>query len=129
MWEEYTEIEKVYFPSDNSTYEFPKRGIRRKEDGFILMSDELRRDMEQTFICRGSFGEFRFFAQRWDSKTNSPTERYIVYITMFSPGWPNNAELNRKLVLEHAKDIEQALTHLPTEKVFNYIPIKEVLFE
>ena len=123
MWEEFTES-----LTDSFGTTWKKRAIRNI-NGFTLIAEKMTVENKlQTFICRGDFGEFRFFASRWDGKEDKPADTYIVKANLISGDWNANKEEHRKIVLLHAKEIESALLAFPLGHVLN-TPVHKVLFD
>ena len=121
-WEEF--IESM---TDANSMTWEKKGIKR-EDGFTLIREKVTVENKlETFICRGNFTEFSFFASRWDSHNEKPSDIYTVWVNGTSGDWYIDKETHMKLVLSQAKDIEAALRAFPLNKIMN-IPIKEVVF-
>ena len=123
MWEEFQEDY-----TDNDGTVWPKRGIRRK-DGFTLIQDGISgEDHIQTFKCKGVFGEFSFYAIRWNGRDNKPSDTYRVLLGGSPDKGKMDKETRREFVSTHAKDIEAALFAFPLGKILN-TPVKEVLFD
>ena len=127
MWEEFTEPLTITL-SDTQTMTRDAKGIRR-EDGFTLIAQKMTVETKlQTFICRGDFEEFRFFASHWDGKEDRPSDTYIVKANLISGDWGANKEKHRKLVLYYSKDISSALMAYPLGRTLN-TPVEKVLFD
>lgn len=99
IWEVFEE--NYTNPSSESVYAYTQ-GIRR-EDGFTLLCHRMDREYFQTYVCRCSFGEFKFYARRWQGK---PLDMYTVHVDMNPDRDYTDKSAHRKLVLEHAKNIE-----------------------
>lgn len=130
MWEVIKEPhEQILADGHISKYEVP--GIKRKEDGLTVVWESGTHEGIDVFLCRGSFGEFRFQAWRWDDRKNEPLDKYLIFPGEFlSTLWNRNIDekKNRELCLSHAKDIESALLNFPLFPIYKNIPVKEVLF-
>jgi hypothetical protein len=126
MWEEFTEPQTVKY-SDLLTKTWDKLGIKR-EDGFSIIRVGIDREKWETFICRGNFGEFKFYAVRWDCTEDKPIDTYTVKVNIISGDWQTDKETHRKLLLSHAKDIDSALRAFPIGKTYEGIPVTDVLF-
>ena len=98
-------------------------GIKR-DDGLTITRESAMRNAEvETFLYKGSFGEFKFSASRWDMHKGI-MNTYIVYL--FSPYIEKGDEI---LVRSMSKDIESALLHFPVSKHFNNKSIESVVFQ
>ena len=104
-------------------------GVRRADD-FSLIREEIERERHETFCCSGSFGQFKFFASRWDILKNQPKDCYIVYVDI--PVLDSNRKnwANPSLCRIHARDIESALLHFPVRSpFFQGKRVNRVIFE
>ena len=127
MWETFEE--NYTDPNSGNTFTHVT-GIRR-EDHFSLLTHRMDKEGNQTFICRGDFGEFKFYASRWQGELFHQGKLLDIY-TVWVNGNPDSGylkkERHRQLVLEHAKDIEAGLLSFPLGKIFN-TPVKKVVFD
>lgn len=127
MWEIFEE--DYTDPCGGSVYS-QTQGICRKEDGFTLLNHRIDREGRQTFVCRGDFGEFKFYASRWKGELFHKGElldTYTVWVNSNPDTGYMDKEVHRRLVLAYAKDIETGLFSFPLGKILN-TPIKDVLF-
>jgi len=126
MWEFFEEL--YTDPKTIKKITMNRFGVRR-EDGFsILGLVTYVEDKSNVFLCRGDFGEFRFMANRWNSRENKPSDTYIVYTNLLASDSGMNRDTHRKLILDFAKDIESALLAFPIYKSYNDLPVRKVLF-
>lgn len=126
MWEEFTE--DYTDPKTGSTWTNQK-GIKRA-DGFALMRHGMDKEGNQTFVCKGDFGEFKFYASRWYGELlhgGKLLDTYTVWVNGNPDRGYMDKEMHREFVLNFAKDIESALMAFPLDKTFN-TPVKGVLF-
>jgi hypothetical protein len=125
MWEEF---EEGYENPYTGTVYPPMTWIRR-EDGFKLLSIGIGREGHQTFVCRGKFGEFKFYARRWhgDIFKGSEIDTYTVILYMVPDVGMVDKETIRKLVLAHAKEIESGLLVYPLNSYKT--SVKQVVFD
>lgn len=112
----------------------------KRKDGLTFADIGLNGEWQETFLVKGSFGEFKFLASR--VKFRRPEENFAdeTYIELGKYGkysildkyiiltnWFGN--VNKKLLLAYAKDIESALLHYPLQSFYKNIPVKEVVFD
>ena len=125
MWTEIKEIINTKYSSTNTFEKIEYSGIQRA-DGFTIFVVGMDRDNQETFLCKGNFGEFKFLAQRWNQQ--KCTDTYIVKAEFFPNRWMLNEKLNRELILSHVKDIEEALLNFPPTQLEKNKSVKTVLF-
>ena len=125
-WQEITVTQQASFDPSITLH---SKGIKRK-DGFTLIRTGLGREFQETFICKGIFGEFEFIASRWDEWKNEPTDTYILTISLWNKPALLAYELKERVILSHAKDIEAALLRFPPIEFRDLKPgkVKRVLF-
>lgn len=108
-------------------------GVRRS-DGMTVTREGMDREKRERFLCKGSFGEFKFLATRWNSENNQPSEKYTVHVKSYRAF--QITQRDTALCKLYAKDIESALLVLESSLVgltvfswYNHIAAKEVIFD
>jgi hypothetical protein len=117
--------------------------VLKRSDGFTLTDIGLNRELQETFLVKGNFGEFKFKAYRTDQlipgKHKTPKDSYVEfggydyvildkYVIYAYLG--DKDKFGKNLCLKYSKDIESALLHYPVRFPFyKNIPIKEVVFD
>ena len=127
MWEEFTEPATVII-SEALTKTWDRKCIKRT-DGYTVMRISLGPDKQEIYNCRGPFGEFRFFAYRWNIEKNEPIDTYVVYLKMHEADWPLDASKNEEMIRTYSKDIESALINFPLHTAFKSQPARKVMFD
>ena len=121
MWKEFEE--DYTDPNGGETYAHTV-GIK-KTDGFELLSHRMNKEGFQTFVCRGAFEEFQFYARRWQGK---PLDTYTVWVDGNPDTLRMDKAAHRKLVLSQAKNIASGLLVFPYQRAFD-TPVKNVVFD
>lgn len=113
--------------------------ILKRNDGFTFTDIGLNREWQETFLAKGNFGEFKFLASRVQFRRPQEYLTGEVYIDLGNYGkysildkyiiWADwFGDVNKKLLLIHAKDIESALLRYPLQPFYKDVPVKEILF-
>ena len=120
-----TRIDKWTKNPDGSQATYEGEYIER--NGIKVEGIGIGPDLEETFVCKGSFGEFKFIAKRWNglaNKSKPPEPRYIVQL--YEPFIEKDQiALARTLMPE----IESALLHMPLHPIHEGTLVKEVVFQ
>jgi len=118
-----TRIDKWHKNPDGSSKTHEGTLIQR-DDGLSVERTGMGRPEEMTefFTCKGTFGEFKFTASRWNLLKAEPVDTYTVNLYNYVQ------EPDLKLALSHAKDIESALLHYPVHQFHKNMPVKDVVF-
>ena len=112
----------------DGTYLTYETQLLKRTDGFTVEHVGMNREKWETFVAKGSFGEFKFIATRWDQCNDKPSDTYIVH-TQASTHFETTFQ-DQALCLSHAKDIESALLQFPVGiPFFNQIAVKSVVFD
>jgi hypothetical protein len=98
--------------------------LLRRDDGLTVERIGLGRpgELDETFLFKGSFGEFKVSASRYDM-LKGITDTYVVML------YPPRIQKAEALARSMSKDIESALLHFPIHRIFNNIPVKNVVFQ
>jgi len=114
-----------------------------RQDGFTVESIGIGRFLEETFLAKGNFGEFKFVASRMEQRDPIGSEQSIEagggYPYVLSNKYIVRAiessifEITKNDVLlckKYSRDIESALLNFPMEgrKIYNNTPVIYVLF-
>lgn len=137
VWEVVKEAHELKLHSGNiEKYEIT---YIRRNDGFYLQAIGLSRELQEEFLVKGNFGEFKFRA--WRTEQREPrgsevyvesggypyviTDTYIIYTN-----WSGMDKKAKELCLTYSKDIEAALLHYPVEIPFyKNMPVHNVVFD
>ncbi len=120
-WEVFEEQRERRNADGSLNYTYKVTGIRRK-DKLTLIQDATTMHHSDTYLLKGSFGEFRFIANRWDESKEKPADYFVV--TLFIAP----SEKDRELCILHSKEVEEALLHFPPPRIYNFTPVKKVVF-
>ena len=139
---EWEVVKEPYINSINNEL-MEKVKLKRKDGSTISIAGGAHRGLDDIFLVKGNFGEFKFLASRMEQREPIGSEYYIIsdaapyvvsdtYIVWVN--WSvdiNTAERDKKLRVEYSKDIESALLCFPVEELplYNNIPVKDVVFD
>jgi hypothetical protein len=119
-WKQFKEARQVQAAGGPATIKV--QGLKRK-DGFKItheLWESLGHGMPDIFLCKGSFGEFRFAASRKKpGRIVSETYRVLLGVEF----------TDKELTIAHAQDIESALLNFPpVREEYKQVALEGVLF-
>ena len=111
--------------------------VLKRKDNFSIINIGSGRELQEIFLVKGDFGEFKFMAWRVKEREFGDSEKYIEaggyqYIItdtyIIYTNWSGMDKKAKELCFNYSKDIESALIHYPS--TFPNSPaVKNVIFD
>ena len=124
---EWTVVEESYdMVLDKDTIiKLSKTILRRNRDGLEVTRSSVGHpeDMSDIFLFKGGFGEIEIRARRMGPDLYQISNKYVVQL---NTTYLKEPELI--LAKSMAKDIVSALLNYPPGRLYDYIPVKQVVF-